>query len=119
MSSLLRGNPVWEFEEFGQRIAPWSGRPGREGGARRRPCLTGPPSVDVAEEGNAYVVSAELPEVKKEDTKVSTENGFLTVPGERRKEREEKKGVRYHRTERCDGSFLGVLPSPTTPIRPE
>ena len=73
----------------------------------------------MAEEGNAYVVSAELPEVKKEDTKVSTENGFLTVPGERRKEREEKKGVRYHRTERCDGSFLGVLPSPTTPIRPE
>ena len=65
------------------------------------------------------MVSAELPEVKKEDVKVSMENGILTISGERRKEREEKKGVRYHRVERCYGSFLRsfTLPDDADPSR--
>lgn len=118
MSSLLKWDPVREFEEFGRRMAPWFGRLGREGG----PSMTmfdWAPAIDVAEEENAYVVSAELPEVKKEDAKVAMENGILTISGERRKEREEKKGVRYHRVERCYGSFLRsfTLPDDADPSR--
>ena len=77
------------------------------------------PAIDVAEEENAYVVSAELPEVKKEDAKVSMTNGILTISGKRRKEREEKKGVRYHRVERCYGSFLRrfTLPDDADPSK--
>ena len=97
MSSLLKWDPVREFEEFGRRMAPWFGR--REKGAIREGAgensiFEWSPSVDVAEEDKAHLVTAELPEVKKEDITVSVENGVLTVSGERKKEREEKeKGV--------------------------
>ncbi|MGB9601732.1 MAG: Hsp20/alpha crystallin family protein, partial [Limisphaerales bacterium] len=46
----------------------------------------------------------ELPEVKKDDVKVTVENGVLTISGERKFEKEEK-GVRYHRIERSYGYF--------------
>jgi HSP20 family protein len=46
-----------------------------------------------------------LPDVKKEDVKVTVENGVLTIAGERRFEKEEKK-KKYHRVERAYGSFV-------------
>ena len=118
MSSLLKWDPVREFEEFGRRMAPWFGRLEREGGPSMT-MLDWAPAIDVAEEENAYVVSAELPEVKKGDAKISMTNGILTISGERRKEREEKKGVRYHRIERCYGSFLRsfTLPDDADPSK--
>lgn len=118
MSNLLKWDLERDFEEFGRRIAPWFGRQNRERGPSMA-LFDWAPSVDVAEEENAYVVLAELPEVKKEDMKVSMENGILTISGERRKEHEEKKGVRYHRVERCYGSFLRsfTLPDDADPSR--
>ncbi|MDP1589678.1 MAG: Hsp20/alpha crystallin family protein [Prosthecobacter sp.] len=43
--------------------------------------------------------------MKKEDVKVSVENGELTISGERKSEKEEK-GKKFHRIERSYGSFL-------------
>jgi HSP20 family protein len=63
------------------------------------------PTVDISETDGEYVIKAELPEVKKEDVKVTVENGVLTLQGERRQEKEEK-GKRYHRIERSYGSFV-------------
>ncbi|MHB1581874.1 MAG: Hsp20/alpha crystallin family protein, partial [Acidithiobacillus sp.] len=48
---------------------------------------------------------AEIPEVKKEDVKVSVDNGVLTIQGERKQEKEEK-GKKFHRVERYYGSFV-------------
>ena len=62
------------------------------------------PLVDITEDDKAYVIKAELPEVKKEDLKVSVEDSVLTLSGERKLEKEEK-GRRYHRVERAYGSF--------------
>ncbi len=45
-----------------------------------------------------------MPEVRKEDVKVTVENGVLTISGERKFEKEEK-DKRYHRIERAYGSF--------------
>jgi HSP20 family protein len=42
--------------------------------------------------------------VKKEDVKVTVENGVLTITGERKFEKEEDK--KYHRIERSYGNFL-------------
>ena len=119
MSSLLKWDPVREFEEFGRRMAPWFGRRLEREGVPSRTMFDWAPAIDVVEEENAYVVSAELPEVKREDAKVSMTNGILTISGERRKEREEKKGVRYHRVERCYGSFLRsfTLPDDADPSK--
>ena len=110
MSSLLKWDPVREFEEFGRRLAPFFGR---MGGTTVHPeenqsltVIDWLPVVDIAEEGNAYLVTVELPQVKKEDAKLSVENGILTISGSRHKEREEKDGFRFHRVERSYGSFM-------------
>jgi HSP20 family protein len=42
------------------------------------------PAIDVAESENDSVIVVELPGVKKEDIKISVENGWLTVDGERK-----------------------------------
>lgn len=63
------------------------------------------PLVDISEDDKEYVVKAELPEVKKEDVKVSVEDSTLTISGERKHEKEEQ-GRRYHRVERSYGAFV-------------
>jgi HSP20 family protein len=63
------------------------------------------PSVDIIEDENEYLVKADLPEVKKEDVKVTVENDVLTITGERKLEKEEK-DKKYHRIERSYGTFL-------------
>jgi HSP20 family protein len=62
------------------------------------------PLVDISEDGKEYRIKVELPEVKKEDVKVTAEEGTLTIMGERKFEQEEK-GRKYHRVERAYGSF--------------
>ena len=63
------------------------------------------PLVDISEDDQQYLITAELPEVKREDVKVTAEEGTLTIMGERKFEREEK-GRKYHRVERSYGSFV-------------
>jgi HSP20 family protein len=63
------------------------------------------PAVDVSEDEKEFLVKAELPDLKKEDVKVTVENGNLTISGERRSENEEK-GKKFHRVERAYGTFL-------------
>ena len=62
------------------------------------------PLVDITEDEKEYLIKAELPEVRKEDLKVTVEDGVLTLSGERKFVKEEK-NKRYHRVERAYGSF--------------
>lgn len=62
------------------------------------------PLVDISEDEKEYQIKAELPDVKKEDVKVTTQEGTLTIMGERKFEKEEK-SRRYHRVERAYGTF--------------
>jgi HSP20 family protein len=62
------------------------------------------PSVDVSETDQEYLIRAALPSVKKEDVKVTYDDGMLTLSGERRQE-EEQKDVKYHRVESYYGNF--------------
>jgi len=62
------------------------------------------PLVDISEDDTEYRIKAELPEVKREDVKVTAEKGTLTIMGERKFEKEEK-SKKYHRVERAYGSF--------------
>jgi HSP20 family protein len=62
------------------------------------------PSVDVAESEKQYEIVAEVPGLKKEDIKISFENGLLTLSGERKQETGEKER-NYHRIERSYGKF--------------
>ena len=62
------------------------------------------PAMDVRENDHHYAVTVELPGVKKEDVHVELDQGLLTIRGEKKSEREEKKEhCRF--TERSYGSF--------------
>src|SRR6202011_2607294 len=61
------------------------------------------PIADITEDEKEYLIKAELPDLKKEDVKVTLENGVLTISGERKFEKKNKK---YHRVERAYGRFV-------------
>lgn len=69
------------------------------------------PLVDITEDEKEYLITADLPEVKKNEVKVTVENGILSIAGERKFEKEEK-NKRYHRVERAYGSFLRTFSLP-------
>jgi len=62
------------------------------------------PAADISETDKEYLVKAELPGVKREDVKVTQEDGVLTIEGERKYEKDEK-GEKTHRVERFYGTF--------------
>ncbi len=70
------------------------------------------PACDIYETDNEIVLKAELPEVKKEDVRVSIENNLLTIRGER-KFSEETKKENYHRVERSYGEFMRSFTLPS------
>jgi HSP20 family protein len=63
------------------------------------------PLVDITEDEKEYLIKAELPDMKKEDVRLTVENDVLAISGERTFEKEEK-GKKYHRIERAYGSFV-------------
>lgn len=72
------------------------------------------PAVDILETGDKdIVVKVDLPEMKREDIKVSCENSVLTVEGERTISREGA-NEQYHRVERGYGSFRRTFTLPST-----
>jgi HSP20 family protein len=106
MNSITTWNPWRDLEDMQSRVLRSLGL-----GSRRMPegqqSLTTAewaPSVDISEDDHEYLIKAELPEVKKEDVKVTVENGVVTIKGERRFEKEET-SKKFHRIERCYGNF--------------
>jgi HSP20 family protein len=59
--------------------------------------------VDVAEQNGTYLVTAELPGVKKEDIHVSVDGNQVTLEAEVKREREASKDERVLHTERVFG----------------
>jgi HSP20 family protein len=108
MNPLTRWDPFKEMEETQNRLARILGlAPARaaNGGQEVMTVTEWAPSVDIIEDDKEWLLKADLPEVKKEDVKVTVEKGVLTITGERKFEKEEK-DKRYHRIERSYGNFL-------------
>src|SRR5271166_5340477 len=116
----FRWDPFRELEEMHNRLTSFFGG--------RFPLLGGPaeaeditpttwaPRVDIAENDKEYVISAELPGVKKEEVKVSVENRVLSISGERKSEKEAKrkrKGRSITELSERTGPLRGVSPSRT------
>jgi len=62
------------------------------------------PAMDVADSDDRYVITVELPGGRREDVQVELQEGMLTIRGEKKSEREEKKEKRRY-IERSYGSF--------------
>jgi HSP20 family protein len=114
--ALVRWDPFRELEEMSDRLNRVFTRPAirtNGGGKEQLTVADWMPIVDISETDGEYLIKAELPEVKKEDVKVTVENGVLTIQGERRQEKEEK-GKKFHRVERSYGSFVRSFTLPET-----
>ncbi len=70
------------------------------------------PGVDVVEEADAYVFSADLPGVPKEDVEITFEDNILTIAGSRER-REESNNGQYRRVERRYGKFTRSFSLPS------
>jgi HSP20 family protein len=72
------------------------------------------PAVDIFETAdNTVVLKAELPEMKREDIKVTVENNTLTIEGERTFTNASDSD-KYHRVERGYGAFSRRVTVPNT-----
>ena len=83
---LLSGLPRWALEGNGAAKVDWS------------------PSTDISETDKEFLIRAELPAVKKEDVKVTVDEGMITIQGERRQQKEDKT-TKFHRVESFYGTF--------------
>ena len=101
--ALVKWDPWRETEDMFDRYTRAVGWP-RSGSREVITESDWVPRVDISETDNEFVIKAEIPEVKKEDVKVTIDNGVLTIQGERKQEKEEK-GKKFHRVERHYGSF--------------
>lgn len=124
MTSMVRRNPaegsMSPFESF-FRGFPFAGSllgedfftPMSFGEGQR----TWMPPVDIRETDDAYLVTAELPGVNKEDVDITVENNVLSLRGER-KWQNEAKDESYHRIERTYGRFNRTFTLPRS-VRPD
>lgn len=69
------------------------------------------PKLDIAETETAYEVTADLPGVEEKDVEVAVADGVLSIKGERRSEKEDKK-KNFHRIERSFGRFERAIALP-------
>jgi HSP20 family protein len=108
-SLLMRFDPFAELQGL-RALPPFGelfGGPSRWRGLAEDP---GPragrllPAIDISEDETRYVVTAELPGSRKEDVTLELHDNVLTLRGEKRNEREEKREHRRY-VERSFGSF--------------
>jgi HSP20 family protein len=121
MNALTRWNQLKDLEDlqhtlgslFGRSQLRWSA-----GQEKTKRVADWNPLVDISEDAEEYLIKTELTEVKKEDVKITIEDGTLTIAGDRKFEKVEK-GKKYHRVERAHGSFgrSFSLPNDASPAK--
>ncbi len=108
MNTMTHWNPFREMQDLQSRVLhalQAKSAAAAKGRQESAPSAEWAPAVDITEDASEYRIKAELPEVGRDDVKVTVENGMLTLKGERRLEKEET-GRKFHRVERAYGSFL-------------
>jgi HSP20 family protein len=108
MNTLITWNQLREMENAAQnRFNRFLGEfPNRMGSGEIHSLAVADwsPEVDISEDDRGYLLKADLPEMKKDDVRVTVEDGILCVSGERKGEKEDPKR-KFHRIERSFGNF--------------
>jgi HSP20 family protein len=108
LNKVTTWNPLREMDEAQNRFNPFflAGFPNRMGSGEIHSLTVADwsPEVDISEDDRGYLLKADLPEMKKDDVRVTVEDGILSVSGERRSEKEDQKR-KFHRIERSLGTF--------------
>jgi HSP20 family protein len=102
--NLVTWDPYRELSTLQDRVNRLFGSPRRE---REEEMNLGAwiPPVDIVEEKDRILLTAELPGFQENDVEVQMEGGVLTIRGERKSE-SEKEGRTFHRMERSYGQFV-------------
>ncbi|WP_083516849.1 Hsp20/alpha crystallin family protein [Alicyclobacillus shizuokensis] len=108
--ALVPQDPFELFQRWGSWLPSWSDRVWNPG------WLSGQPRVDVHEDEQNVLVSAELPGLKSpEDVRITVRDQRLYLEGHFQEEAEHR-DHHAHRTERYYGRFTRVIPLPV-PVR--
>lgn len=102
-------NPWAEFERIRQGLDELSRSYADKGKGQGRANVY--PALNIYEEADRLVVTAELPGVKSTDLDLSIEGETLTIQGKRDR-RQNESGVSYHRREIESGSFSRAIALP-------
>lgn len=101
--SLIRWEPFRGIDDLFERLGPTAfGRWPRLHESSSQ--FEWAPAADISESEKEYLVKAELPGVKREDVKLTIDDGVITIAGERKQEKEQK-DEKQHRVERFYGTF--------------
>jgi HSP20 family protein len=107
MNTLITWNQLREMDEAQNRFNPFFGGFRNRIGNGEPHNLTvadWSPEVDISQDDQEYLLQADLPEMKKDDERVTVEDGILCVSGERKIEKTDQKR-KFHRLERSFGNF--------------
>lgn len=102
--AIVKFDPWREIEDMFDRYTRAISFPRKSTTAEIATVADWSPQVDIAETPKEFTIKAEIPEVKKDDVKISIDSGVVTIQGERKQEKEEK-DKKFHRIERFYGSF--------------
>ena len=72
----------------------------------------GVPALNVKEDEHSLTLELQVPGIKKEDIKLEYRDGFLTVSGEQKEEREEKDKEKFLRREFSSFAFRRTIEVP-------
>ncbi len=104
MNLITNWNPLREMQELQNRVLHALAPRGEAQDREAMAVAEWSPVVDIIEDEKEYLIKAELPEVPRENVRVTVENGKLSLSGQRTFEKEEE-NKKYHRVERFYGSF--------------
>jgi HSP20 family protein len=111
--ALIRWEPARELQTIQQEMNRLFGTffESPQGGGDAGALSRWIPPMDLVEEGDHFVLRADLPGVSQEDVKVELDDNVLTISGERKSEHEGRKEG-YYRLERAAGRFSRSLTLP-------
>src|SRR5216110_993961 len=107
MNTLITWNQLREMEEAQNRVTRFfGGFPNKLGTGETHSLAVADwsPEIDISQDDHEYLLKADLPEMKKDDVRVTVEDGILCVSGKRKGEKENPKR-KFHRAERSLGNF--------------
>jgi HSP20 family protein len=116
MNALAQRNQLNEVEALRQSLGSHSSRPCEHWPERPLRAPQRIPLVAVRENSRGYVLTAELPEVKQEDAKITIDDDKLTITGDRTFDVNRKKG---QPVEQACGRFAHrfAIPADARPVK--
>jgi HSP20 family protein len=109
--NLTRFDPMKDLETLTSRLNRMFNTP-RAGSPEDMPFGDFLPPMDIEENEKEYLLTADLPAIRREDVKVAVTDGVLAIEGERRLEKDEQTR-KFHKVERSFGKFVRRVVVPT------